>query len=118
MTNDTLASRAGLETLRLQPENLVLAEAVRAWLDSGDAGSLRSVFQDHHEADVAQVLAALRPQDTLEALRLLEIDVRATLFGYLPPKIQTAVARHMSLRRPSARICASSLPIRKAPPAR
>ncbi|AHB47889.1 magnesium transporter [Hyphomicrobium nitrativorans NL23] len=98
MTNDTLASRAGLETLRLQPENLVLAEAVRAWLDSGDAGSLRSVFQDHHEADVAQVLAALRPQDTLEALRLLEIDVRATLFGYLPPKIQTAVARHMSRR--------------------
>ena len=98
MTNDTLASRAALEVLRLQPEHAVLVDAVHAWLDSGDTASLQGAFRDHHVADVAQILPALRPQDALEALRLLEIEGRATLFGYLSPQSQTALARLMSRR--------------------
>ena len=59
MKNDIPASRAALEALRLHPENTAVAEAVYAWLDGKDATCLYDILKEHHEVDIAQVLAAL-----------------------------------------------------------
>ena len=108
MTENTLAARASHEALRLQPENTALAEAIRAWLETGDNDHLRHVLDDHHEFDVAQVLAALQPDEAIAALNTLALDARAELFGYLPAESQMELSRRLSRRDLAAIISAMS----------
>lgn len=108
MNDNTLAARAALEALRLQPENTVLAEAIHAWLETGDKAHLHDVLGVHHEFDVAQVLAALPPDEALAALGLLDLDDRAVLFGYLPPACQVELSRRLSRRDLAAIVSAMS----------
>lgn len=108
MNENTLAARAAMEALRLQPDNAALADAIHAWLETGDSEHLRHVLDDHHEFDVAQVLAALPPDEAMAALGLLDLNARAALFGYLPPANQVELSRLLSRRDLAAIVSAMS----------
>src|SRR5690606_26541211 len=108
MNQNTLAARPSLEALRLQPGNTALAQAIRAWLETGDNDHLRQVLGEHHEFDVALVLAALQPDEAIAALATLPLDPRAELFGYLPSESQTELSRRLGRRDLAAIVSAMS----------
>lgn len=108
MDTRDFASRAAMEALRLHSSNGALASAVLAWLHDRNAAALRSIFEDHHEADIAQVLAALQPEEALAALESLDGDAQATVFGYLPTNFQVELSRRMRRRHLAAIVSAMS----------
>src|SRR5690554_2337743 len=91
-----------------QSETAALAEAIHTWIENRDADRLRDVLEEHHEFDVARALAQLPPDTAVETLNLLGVDVRASLFGYLPPAFQVELSRRLSRRNLAAIVSAMS----------
>jgi len=75
-----------------------LAPVIQACLREGDTRTILEYFEDQHPADVASVLSNLPPEDASRALRLLPIDVRADVFGYLEPEDQIQIGRALGRR--------------------
>ncbi len=92
------AKRATPEQRQRESDDAALSEAIRVSLETGDQEHLRRILDERHESDVAQVLAALPPGAAIAALQLMDLDARATLFGYLPHSNQVKLARDLSRR--------------------
>ncbi len=75
-----------------------LAPVIQDRLREGDTDSILSYFEDQHPADIANLLANMPPQDSSRLLRLLPIDERADVFGYLGVEHQIEIGRALGRR--------------------
>jgi len=67
-------------------------------LRQGDTDSIVAYLEDQHPADVANLLANLPPQDASRVLRLLPLDMRADVFGYLGMEHQLQIGQALGRR--------------------
>lgn len=102
---DLLAATAG------GPAELALA--IRDCLRAGDTKSILAYFEDQHSADIANVLANLSGEESGRLLRLLPLEERADVFGYLDSDDQIEIARALG-RREFAKIVAEMSPDERA----
>jgi magnesium transporter len=63
-----------------------------------DTDSIVAYLEDQHPADVANLLANLPPQDASRVLRLLPLDMRADVFGYLGMEHQLQIGQALGRR--------------------
>ncbi len=64
------------------------ASAVSELLERGDREAIRRWFEETLAADIAETLALLDPEKLRQAMKLLEREERARVFGYLPLPLQ------------------------------
>ncbi len=64
------------------------ASAVSELLERGDREAVRRWFEETLAADIAETLALLEPEKLRQAMRLLDREERARVFGYLPITLQ------------------------------
>lgn len=75
-----------------------LAQVVSDRLREGDTRSILTYFDDQHAADIANLLAELPAEDASRLLRLLPLEERADVFGYLEPDDQIEIGRALGRR--------------------
>ena len=75
-----------------------LAPVIQDRLREGDTATIRSYFEDQHAADIASLLSSLPHQDSSRLLRMLPIQERADVFGYLEPEDQIDIGRALGRR--------------------
>lgn len=75
-----------------------LAPVIQHRLREGDTDSILIYFENQHPADIASLLAKLPPEDSSRLLRLLPIDERADVFGYLGVELQIEIGRALGRR--------------------
>ncbi|MCL4766908.1 MAG: magnesium transporter [Hyphomicrobiaceae bacterium] len=90
-----------------------LAPAIMDRLQAGDTDSILTWFEDQHSADIAGLLASLPPGASGRLLRLLPLDERADVFGYLDSDDQIEIGRALG-RREFARIVSEMSPDERA----
>lgn len=84
----------------------IVADAVRACLNEGDAASLRFFFDSQEPADVATILEELEAAEALATMRMLDLREQAQIFGYLDARYQVELSDRMG-RRDFARLMAA-----------
>lgn len=75
-----------------------LAALIVDRLRAGDRGAISAYFEDQHPADIANILAELPAADAGRLLRLLPLEERAEVFGYLEPEDQIDIGRALGRR--------------------
>jgi len=90
-----------------------LAPVIRDRLRDGDTDSILTYFEDQHSADIANLLASLDAGESGALLRLLPLDERADVFGYLDPDDQIEIGRALG-RREFAKIVSEMSPDERA----
>ncbi len=90
-----------------------LAPVIRDRLRDGDTDSILTYFEDQHSADIANLLASLEAGESGALLRLLPLDERADVFGYLDPDDQIEIGRALG-RREFAKIVSEMSPDERA----
>lgn len=108
---EPLEPQAGLTGLRLdhttgEDELDIVAAEVALYLRRGDAAAVKGFFAVQEIADVASLLEAMEPEDALLAMRQLDREDQAEVFGYLRPAAQVDLATRMS-REELARLMAA-----------
>jgi len=79
----------------------VIAELLRA----GDTRAILNYVEDQHPADIGSLLESLPTEDAIRVLKLLPLEERADVYGYLGSECQIETARALG-RREFAKIVA------------
>ena len=95
VTDHELLAAAAEGSIAVTPE---LAPALGAVLRSGDTKLILSILDNQHPADVAALTNELAPADACTLLRLLPLDERADVFGYLDSEHQVEIGRALGRR--------------------
>ena len=75
-----------------------LAPVILDRLREGDTDSILTYFDEQHPADIASLIEVLSPAEASKLLRLLPLEERADVFGYLDPDDQIEIARALGRR--------------------
>ncbi len=75
-----------------------LAPVILDRLREGDTDSILTYFDEQHPADIASLIEVLSPAEASKLLRLLPLEERADVFGYLDSDDQIEIARALGRR--------------------
>jgi magnesium transporter len=76
----------------------IMVRAISDCLRENDTEAIRGFFSDQHPADIANIVGALSIEDACRAFRLMPLELRARVFGYLDMDVQVEFARALGRR--------------------
>ncbi len=76
----------------------IVARAISDCLREGDTESIRIFLSDQHPADIAHIIDALPREEGCRTFRLLPLERRARVLGYLDMDVQVDFARALGRR--------------------
>jgi magnesium transporter len=86
----------------------IVAQELALYLRRGDLAAVRGFFAAQELADIASLFERLEPDDALLAMRQLDRQDQAEVFGYLRPAAQVTMAEKMSRAELAALMAAMS----------
>jgi magnesium transporter len=86
----------------------IVAEELALYLRRGEHGAVKGFFVVQELADIASLLEHMAPEDALLAMRDLDRQDQAEVFGYLRPAAQVTMAEKMSRAELAALMAAMS----------
>ncbi|MBP7003152.1 magnesium transporter [Amaricoccus sp.] len=93
-------------TVEDEDELDIVAQELALYLRRGEFGSVKGFFVVQEIADIASLFEHMEPEDALLAMRQLDREDQAEVFGYLKPSAQVVMAEKMS-REELARLMAA-----------
>ena len=93
---DFLATAAAGEGASVDAD--IVVRAVSDCLRENDSESVRAFLNDQHPADIAHIIDTLPREDACRAFRLLPLERRARVLGYLDMDVQVDFARALGRR--------------------
>lgn len=105
---DTPLSEIRLDHTTVEDEREldIVADEIALYLRRGEFGAVKGFFVVQELADIASLLEQMDPEDALLAMRQLDREDQAQVFGYLRPSAQVTMAQRMS-REELARLMAA-----------
>lgn len=94
------------ETVEDERELDIVATEIALYLRRGEFAAVKAFFVVQELADIASLLEQMEPEDALLAMRQLDRQDQAEVFGYLRPSAQVDLAEKMS-REELARLMAA-----------
>jgi len=86
----------------------IVAQELALYLRRGELGAVKDFFAVQELADIASLLEHMDPEDSLLAMRQLDRQDQAEVFGYLRPAAQVTMAEKMSRAELAALMAAMS----------
>lgn len=83
-------------TVENERELDIVADEIALYLRRGEFGAVKGFFVVQELADIASLLEHMDPEDALLAMRQLDREDQAQVFGYLRPSVQVTMAQRMS----------------------
>jgi magnesium transporter len=100
---ETLEPATPLSEIRLDHATIeddreldIVADEIALYLRRGEFGAVKGFFVVQELADIASLLEHMDPEDALPAMRQLDHQDQAEVFGYLRPAAQVTMAQRMS----------------------